>query len=152
MAEAAPAIMAISAIIGAGTAAYSAYSQAEAAEDAKKIGEQNAALARAETEEEARRLEKEQERTAGLARARAFASGVDPESMSTQLFLEDLETTQREELDWLRRSGYSRADIAEEQGELARAKGMAGAYASAGDVFASAPAIYESGQKAEWWK
>lgn len=151
MAQAAPAIMAVSAIIGAGTAVYSAYSQAQAAEDAKRIGEQNAALARAETEEEARRLEKQQERSTGLARARAFASGVDPNSASINLFLEDMEQTQEEELDWLKRSGYSRADILEEQGEFASNAATTAMWGSIGKAASYAPDIYSGGKKAEWW-
>lgn len=152
MGQAIPAVMAIATIVSAGVAAYSAYEQYGAAADAKKIAERNADRKRLETDEEARRVGKNQERELSRARARAMASGIDPESESYLLLVEDIATTQKEELDWLIKSGYSQADVLEEQGQVASAQAKAGAYSTVSDIFGSAPSAYERGQTAGWWR
>ena len=150
MANAAPAIMAITAVIGAGTAAYSAKQQFDAADDAEKIAKKNAELSELETEEEARRLERSQERVSDLAKAKAAASGVGGETVD--LYLADIEDTQAEELNWLKRTGARRADILRDEGEIAKSQGRAGAFGSIGEGFSYAPSIYSGGRKAKWWK
>ena len=144
-------ITAISAIIGAGTAAYSAYQQFEAADKAEEIAKKEDDLAKLETEEQARRLEKRQARAAGLLRAQAAASGLDPDSTTLELYEQEFLSTQQEELDWLRRTGYRRAENIREQGEFAKASGQQAGFGSIGQMFSYAPDIYEGGRKAKWW-
>lgn len=152
MGQAIPAVMAISTIISTAVAGYTAVKQYGAAEDAERIAEQNAEMKRLETEEEARRLEKNQEREVSRARARAMASGIDPESKSYQLLIEDITTTHKEELDWLKKSGFSQAEILEEQGEYASAQAKTAAYGTVSNIFGSVPTAYERGQTAGWWR
>lgn len=121
MAEAMPVIIGISSILGTG---YSIYSNIQAANEAEDIAEANADRIAAETEEQARRLEKEKARELAMGRARAYASGFTGEG-SSQLVLEDLERTRTEEIEWLKRSGASRANIALMEGSTAKKQGYA---------------------------
>jgi hypothetical protein len=122
MAEAAPVIMAITAVA---TTAYSTMQQARAASEARAIAAQNAAKAQAEAEETARRMEKEKKRELSLARARSAASGVG--GLSADVFIEELEQTRNEEIDWVRRAGASQASIYQREGSREYNLGMANA-------------------------
>ncbi len=152
MAQAAPVITAISAIATAGAAVYSGFRQLDAGDDAREISEREAELARAETEEEARRLEKAQERQESLAKARAAASGVRSDTGSVALFLKELGDENTRQLDWLRRTGLRRAKLIEEGGEFARYQARSRAFSSFGQAFGALPKFAEAGSKAGWWK
>ena len=149
--ETAGAVMAISAIIGAATAGYTAYEQKVAADDAERIAKKNAELAEQETEEQARRLEKQQSRERSLAKAKAAASGVDITSGSTASYLAELEDWQKDELSWLVKTGKYAGQQYKDQGRLAKQQGYAQAWGSLGQMFSYTPDIYNSGQKAKWW-
>ena len=151
MAQAAPAIMAISAVIGAATAGYTAYQQKVAAEDAERIAKKNAELAEQEAEEQARRVEKQQARELSLAKAKAAASGVDITSGSVADYLLEMEDWQKEELDWIRRTGRTSGQSYLDQGKIASQSAKTGAWTSLGQMFSYGPSIYEGGQKANWW-
>ena len=151
MGEAAPAIMAISAVIGAATAGYSAYQQHAAAEDVEKIAKKNAELAEQEAEEQARRLEKQQARELSMAKAKAAASGVDITSGSISDYLTEMEDWQKEELDWIRTTGRTSGQSYRDQGRIASQSAKTGAWQSLGQMFSYGPGIYEGGQKAKWW-
>jgi hypothetical protein len=151
MATAAPAIMAITAVIGAATAGYSAYQQHQAAGDAEKIAKRNAELAEQEAEEQARRIEKQQSRDLSLAKAKAAASGVDITSGSVSSYLMELEDWQKEELDWIKSTGKTSGQSYRDQGRLASQSAKSGSWQSLGQMFSYGPSIFESGQKAKWW-
>jgi len=151
MAQAAPAIMAVSAVLGAATAGYSAYEQHQAAGEAEDIAKKNAQLAQQQADEEARRVAKTQARELALAKAKAAASGVDITSGSLDAYLADLEDWQKDELDWIRKTGKLRVSATLDQGKLASQTAKTQAWGSLGEMFSYAPSIYESGRKAEWW-
>ena len=151
MAQAAAAVTIISAIVGAGTAVYSAKQQHDAAGDAEDLAKQNAKAAEAQTAEEARRLETTQQRDQSLARARAAASGVNPGSGTTSLFLEEMESTQESELEWLKRSGYYTSKALKDEGKMASAAAKTAAFGSAARAVSFAPTIYKTGEQAKWW-
>ena len=141
----------ISAIAGIGASLYSASQQFEAGDEAERIAERNAAMKRAETEEEARRLEDEQEFEEGLAKARAFASGIDPTSGSVAGFLREIEDRNRSELMWLKRTGESEAISLKEQGDFAKEAARTSGFSSIGEAFSFMPDFVEGGRMAKWW-
>ena len=150
MGAAAAPIAAIGTIISAASTAYGMYQQYKAADEAKDIADKNAKMAKMETEEQARRLEKQQEQQSARARAAAAASGVEMTGTVSEYLLE-LESEQQEQLDWLRKAGYSRARILKEQGDFAAQQAYQGMWSSAANLFSQAPGIYKAGQTAKWW-
>ena len=128
------------AVVSAAATVYSVVQQKEAADEAADIAAQNAARQQAAAEESARRKEKQHKRTQSLARARAFASGAGGESQAA--YLEEMKLTHQAEVDWIRKSGASQAEITMAEGELARTQGYAGAVST----FAQGV-----GQQYEWW-
>ena len=112
-------------ILSAVGTGYGIYSSEQAAKEAEGIAEDNARREAMEAEEMAQRAEKEAAREESLSRARAAASGVGGES--TDLYQEDLAKTNQREIDWIRRSGASRADITRREGQQ-----TASSYRSAG--------------------
>jgi hypothetical protein len=121
MAQAAPIIMAISSAAGAaysikaGMDAKDAASKAAAEQE--RLAHQNAANIEAETMEEHRRSTKEAESAEATARARAAATGVDTdEESSMSLVLNERQAEAKRQLDWIKRSGKSRADLARRSG------------------------------------
>ena len=130
--SAAPAIIAgLTAVTGAFLQYQAGKRQEAAGKEAEKMAKKNAERERAETEEAARRLEKEQGRTMALARARAAASGVSGVG-STGLFLSELESENRAELDWLLEAGKTRAEDILQQGRYARKGAASSAWQSYG--------------------
>ena len=148
MAEAA----AVGLVISAMTTAYSAYEQHKSADEAKDIADKNAKFAKMETDEQAKRLEKQQARQQSRALAAAAASGVDLEG-TPQAYLDELEDVQQEELDWLRKTGYRRAAVLKEQGDFAAQQAYQGAISSMASLFGQSYGIYEAGAnpKVNWW-
>jgi len=146
----------LTAVIGAGVAIKSAQAQKAAAADAKKIGKQNASLAIAETEEQARRLKYNQSKEQAMTRARAYASGIDPESDTVKLVLAEQKKVNQEELDWLIASGYSRASIFKGEGQTASDVAKAAANQSYGQAATSllgaVGPTYKAGRQAQWWE
>ena len=112
-------------VLSAAGTAYGVYSSEKQAAEAEDIAEDNARRQSAEAEEMAQRAENEAAREESLSRARAAASGATGESMD--LYQEDLAKTNQREIDWIRRSGASRADAIKQEG-YAQASG----YRSAG--------------------
>ena len=110
--------------------AFSAYQQYEGAKDAEQLAKEQADRQKAEAEEMARRAEKDASRQESLARARAAASGIGAGG-STALYMSELEKTQREEIDWIRRAGASQARLTRKEGRWAYRRGMAGAVSTA---------------------
>lgn len=104
-------------LISAAATAYSSYEQYQAGEEAKDIADRNAQRVRDETTRQVEISKKRAKRQEGLARARAFASGLS--GKSHDVYLSDLESNNREEVAWILRSGASRADIESRRGSLA---------------------------------
>ena len=133
-------------LISAASAGYSIYSSEKAAKEAEDIADANAAREAAEAEEMAQRAEKEAAREESLARAKAFASGVGGES--TDLYLKDLTTTNRREIDWIRKSGASKADITRSEGSAQasalRREGVAAGIDFAGQAGSAAANWYSA--------
>ena len=121
------------AVIAAGSAAYSYKQGKDAAKSAKGVAAENAARALAESKEAARRLKGQQEANLSEARARAAASGVGSGGSQGQ-YIEGMEAGFKAELAWLKKSGTSAAAIERRKGDLA-----AGAASSAatGSAFAT---------------
>ena len=124
MAQAA-AIMAFGTLIFTGLS-YSM--QKDAAEQAEDIGKMNAARILRESEEQASRLAEQTERESKLIKAIQAAGGAG--GVSPQVYVLDFETTRQREIQWIKESGYERADIAKAGGAAAGATGMAGAYST----------------------
>ncbi len=124
--------MLATAVIGAGTAGYTAYQQ-------HKMGQENKQLEMEETDEQASRLERQQEINLKRGRAAAGASGTRPGTGSQQTYLSDVAKQQESELAWLRKSGVSRAGMLGD-------KATAAAVGTAGRGLASAGKSY-----GEWW-
>ena len=122
----------ISAVVGLGASAYGAYSDYQA-------GQANEKRIKAETAEEARRMEMEQSREVGLAKAKAAASGTGMGG-SQGMFISELESAREAELDWLKRSGTSRARAAAKEGVSSAITGLGAGIASATGTLASSDA------------
>ena len=132
---AAAALPLLTAALTAGAAAYTGYQQ-------YKAGKKNEALERAQTAEEARRLERQQEANLSEGRARAAASGTRNLPGGSQMqFLEDVEKEQGEQLSWLKQVGSTRAGMLGQAGTAAGIGTAAGGLASAGAGLASS----------NWW-
>lgn len=91
--------------------------QAEAAEDAAAA---NVLAQELETAEEARRMEGQHEQQSAEARARAAASGTTPGSRSSGAVIGSLQAEQAEQLAWLEKSGASKAEILQLEGDYNR--------------------------------
>ena len=135
---AAPVVSAITAVTGL-VSAYQAY---EAGEDAKDIAAANAALIRAETEEQARIMAEENARMESRARARAAASGLS--GASTELYLSALIESGRQDIDWLRQVGASKESTALSEGRMAYHQARAAMWGNIGSSIASAASVYRT--------
>ena len=93
-----------------------------AAKEARALGEANATYIEAETAEQSRRLGFSQSRTRGTVRsqfaASGFRSGKESRGASQSAYLKTLSKVQKSELDWISKSGASRADIARRGGQM----------------------------------
>lgn len=113
----AQAVPVLTLVLSAASAGYSIYNSERAAKEAERMGEKNARAIEAETEEAARRAAKDAKRSEARARAAAATLGLGGESVD--LYLKDLANTNKEQVDWMKKSGKSRADIAREGGQAA---------------------------------
>lgn len=111
--------------------AISAVGKIQGAKQAKQIGQYNAQMTMAETNEAARRLANDQKRTEATMRARAAASGASVESKSFQLYADSMRDAHRRDMEWLRISGRSHADLAKWEAGHAATQGYLGAF---GDI------------------
>ena len=94
------------------------YNQAQ--NEAEKIADMNAQLAIEEAEEEARRAQEDADRELAEAQARQKAYGMYGES--AEMWLQELESTRQEEIDWIRYSGIRQSQIAKQGGEVAKSQ------------------------------
>lgn len=126
--------------LSAAATAYSTYEQYQAGKEAEEIANRNAQRTREETAEMVRRAEKRSKRMEGLSKARAFASGLTGESH--ELYLSDMERSNAEEVEWIIRSGASKAEIEARAGSLARRQATIGMITSG---------IQGIGSTVNWW-
>jgi len=96
-------------------AAEQAEMQAKMAEEAAALGAKNRALIEQETAEALRRTELAQRKQSSQAKALAAASGFVSDTGSFDLYMTELEQEQQAELEWIKRSGASKADISAQQ-------------------------------------
>ena len=127
MAQAVPIIGAIFSLVGqmrqASAQEKAAEQQAAAAEEAQRISTMNAARIEAETAEMARREREASEEAQSQRRLVAAAAG-GTGGGSTAAYLEEQAERESRYIDWLERSGASRASIARAEGGYARQTGM----------------------------
>lgn len=85
---------------------------------AKSAGELNAAFIEEETAEAIRRTQAQQAQRYGSTLAQLGGSGVMGGSGSAQNYLDFMQTEQSAQLDWLKKSGESQAEIARKTGQM----------------------------------
>ena len=115
--------------------ALAAHEQYKAGEQAKDIAAKNAAMEKAATEERLRVMEEENRRTEAAARARAAASGLG--GASTELYVNALIESGRQDIDWLKRVGASNYESALAEGESAYHQARAAMWGSIGSMGSS---------------
>ncbi len=136
MAVAIPFVQVAAAVIGAGAAIKGGM-------DAKKAGKENAARAKAEAEEQARRTRIDQQKTEALARARAAASG--SQGGSVDAYLAGLQDEHQKELQWIGKAGGMQASAANTAGKNAASAQWGNALGYLGQAGSTA-----ASQKS-WW-
>lgn len=113
--------LAIASGISAFSSLFGAKRLKDSSKDAAALGRANADYIRQETAEQQRRLKEEQSRTRGTLRAgiasSGFRSGKDSTGASHKAYTQALKNAQQRELDWIGKSGRSRADIATRGGQ-----------------------------------
>jgi hypothetical protein len=100
---------------------------------------ESARLMRGETDEEVRRFHEQGLQRIGQATAAGAASGVEFESKSTQDYLAKMTDEFRRQEQWMRDSGYRRADAVDTSSYL----GLAGDLGSS---------MFQYGSANNWWR
>ena len=116
----------IAPLIGAVTSLMGAFG-------AKDTGKANAAAIGAQTDEEARRMVAQNERTEARARAASAASGVTTTGTASS-FLDAMQKENQQELDYFRRTGQQKQSAARAEGDAAFQSGLAGAVGGIGSA------------------
>ena len=107
--------------------------QRAAAEESRSIANKNAARIEAETHETLRREKQATEANQALSKARAAAAG-GTQYGSTGVYQDTMEESDSAYLNWIAKSGASRADIAKSEGQFSWLTGMASADATHAQV------------------
>jgi len=118
--------------------------QYDAASDAKNIANDNAIRQKAESDEAARRLGKQQDLLLSEAKARAFAGG-SLLSSSTVAYMEEMKSQFKSEQDWIKKSGASAAYITRLEGKYQAKAGKAGAFGTLAGSAGNAYSAYRAG-------
>jgi len=95
--------------VAATGAAKAAKAQEQGARDAQRLAELNAMSAERETDRQAANLAKQNQKEEGRNKARASASGIEGDTGSFGLVLEDQMKENIMKLEWFKRSGEDRA-------------------------------------------
>ena len=154
MAAAVPFIMLAATAVSTGVG-YMSYvdaqkARSEAGDKAQEIANANARRIEEEGKEEVRRQEEENRRLAGLAKAKAGASGVKlTEGGSMQAFIDAIKKTGMEEIDWLKKATASQADITRRGGAYESMTQKA-ASRKAGSA-ATLSLVRGAGDIGDWW-
>lgn len=124
-----------------------------AAAEAERLAEANAVASEAETHESMRRTRRQSAAAEATAGAKAGASGVVGGSMGDAIA--SMITEHGTQLDWMKTSGASRANIIRKGGALTGMQGRAQADATrargTSNLLKSSQTVYSSGKKADWW-
>ena len=160
MAQAVPFIVAAVSVAGTymqyKSQSEAAAGQEDAAREAQRQAEINAKMQEKETAVEAANLSMQQEKEEAANRARAAASGlaVAPGG-SYSLALEEQKATNQRQLEWLKASGQSYADMTRMQGASAYRQGMSQAkasqYGAYGALASGASNVYGIGKNEGWF-
>lgn len=105
--------------VGMAASGYNAYSQYQSGKQAEDIANMNASNMRRETEEEARRLERQQKMNQASMRARAAASGIKLDG-SSALYIDEQKKEDKRQLDWMKEAGENRALLTQVEGSYNR--------------------------------
>ena len=139
------------AVIGAAVSVYTGVKQREAAKEQEDIAKRNAEREQAEAEEMARRERKRADYEESLDRARAAASGIDVDkSKSNVIYMNERKKANRDQIDWIRKSGASRADIIKREGRLAADMTRIDSWKSFGQ--AASYGAQAAGASYDWYK
>ena len=117
------AVVAAAPYVSVGSGLYSAERTYAAGKEAEDLADKNAATIRAEAEEEVRRVSLQQEAAVGEARAAMGAGGTGQSSLAT--FLSKVQEEQSADVNWIRRSGTTKSDIARSEGTTTRKQAVA---------------------------
>lgn len=128
--EAAAAVATVTTGLPVGMAIMSAGEQQQAAEEAVKAGERGAEMERERTLEQSRVMKEENARTDAVARARAASSGLS--GASSELYIESLAASGREDILWLEKVGQSAYNARLEEGQSAYRTAMSNMWGSLG--------------------
>lgn len=114
------------------TSGMTAYTQYEAGQAAKDEGQRAAEAEAATTAERVKIMGEENARKEALARARSAASGVS--GASSEIYMDALAKTGREDIDWLKKVGESNYDAQIAAGQSAYSQAQAGMWSSIGGM------------------
>ena len=110
---------------------FTGETQRDAGKDAKKLGKKNAEYIRQETSEQVRRLELAQEQVIAKTKGAQAGSGIELGGGTVDTYIAEMKNNFAKELDWLKKSGKSRAAIAKEGGNVANAQAQAAGWGTA---------------------
>jgi hypothetical protein len=135
------------AIIGGVMSLASAAGQSGAAQDAKRVAKLNAGLTMEETNEQQRRMQTDIDQTEGIAKAISAASGVQM-SGSRKIAVDEMQSENIKQLQWLRKSGIRKAKVVQLGGQLQssqlKSQAAASAFSGAAQI---AQGLFSSGGK-----
>jgi hypothetical protein len=133
--------------------------QDEAARQSAALRERNATLIEAEGQEKSRRMRDEDEREQGMARARSAASGTTGAG-TPGLYMADMQSVAKEELDWLDYSTKQRVGQERHAGYYDYLSGSSAAQATRSDAKTTRAAGWtglmgsasQFGDAYNWWQ
>jgi len=111
-----------------GTAIIGGAKQRKAGKQADAIAQQNADRIKEETDKQLERTGRQQEFSMSSAQASQAGSGIRTGAGTTQSYLDEMQKTFQEDLDWIEQSGASQESIARAEGSLARKQSNAQAW------------------------
>ena len=120
--------MGVAAGVSLGLSAVSAKKQKDAGKAADRLAGQDADRIRKETEKTVERTGKAQEQTLSLAGASQGASGLRSGAGTTADYLDEMQQTFQDDLDWITESGASQESLRRAEGSLAKQQSSAAAW------------------------
>lgn len=118
----------VAAGIKLGTSLIGAKKQKDAGKQADAIARENAERIKQETDKQLERTGRQQEFTMSSAQASQAGSGIRSGAGTTQSYLDEMQKTFQEDLDWIEQSGASQESIARAEGSLAKKQASAQAW------------------------
>lgn len=146
-----PVLQVASAVFGVVQGVKSYKDSKDAAKEQKKIGRMNAQNIMGETAEERRRSARANQQRAGSSAAQRAASGLRGGG-SLALFEQDQQDEFARQMEWLNKSGQSRADIQRTSGNLAADQTKAGGESAfLESIVPAGESLYKGGKGLNWW-